>query len=115
MSGADVVRSLRAAGLEMPIIFLTVPDRPLTVGSELGHAEVLTLPVDGHTLLTTILDATKGDADSAGPRPSGTIAVFSAKAKAAPNPVLEEGAGMRSALEYLQKLDRYYSQAARPR
>ena len=43
------------------------------------------------------------------------IAVFSAKAKAAPNPVLEEGAGMRSALEYLQKLDRYYSQAARPR
>ena len=27
----------------------------------------------------------------------------------------EEAAGMRSALEYLQRLDRYYSQVARPR
>ena len=27
----------------------------------------------------------------------------------------EDMAGMRSALEYLQKLDKYYAQAARPR
>lgn len=35
-------------------------------------------------------------------------------AQSAPTPE-EEAAGMRSALEYLQKLDRYYSQVARPR
>ena len=34
--------------------------------------------------------------------------------QSAPTPE-EEAAGMRSALEYLQKLDRYYSQVARPR
>lgn len=34
--------------------------------------------------------------------------------EAAPTPE-EEAAGMRDALEYLQKLDKYYSQIARPR
>lgn len=42
------------------------------------------------------------------------LALMSGRAQSAPSPQ-EEGAGMRSALEYLQKLDQYYSQAARPR
>ena len=40
------------------------------------------------------------------------MAVYVSEAAPAPE---EEGAGMRSALEYLQKLDKYYSQIARPR
>ena len=77
-SGADVVRSIRAAGHEMPVFFLTVPERPLTLSPELGSAGVLTLPVDGHMLLTTILAAAANRQASAAP-PAGTIAVFSAK------------------------------------
>jgi CheY-like chemotaxis protein len=38
VSGADVARRLRAAGQDMPIVFLTVPDRPLSVRPELGEA-----------------------------------------------------------------------------
>ena len=42
-----------------------------------------------------------------------SLAIIST-ARSAPTPE-EEAAGMRSALEYLQRLDKYYSQAARPR
>jgi len=43
---------------------------------------------------------------------ASVVAVYVSEAAPAPE---EEGAGMRSALEYLQKLDKYYSQIARPR
>ena len=43
---------------------------------------------------------------------ASVVAVFVCEAAPAPE---EEAAGMRSALEYLQKLDKYYSQIARPR
>ena len=45
---------------------------------------------------------------------SVVVLVFVGESRSAPAPE-EEAAGMRSALEYLQKLDKYYSQAARPR
>jgi pilus assembly protein CpaE len=80
LSGAEVARRMRAAGAEMPIVFLTVPDKPLTVGSELGAAEVLSLPIEGHTLLTTITDAAERlRQQDASATPAGTVAVFSAK------------------------------------
>ena len=41
--------------------------------------------------------------------------MFVGEARSAPAPEAEDGTGMRSALEYLQKLDKYYSQVARPR
>jgi len=79
VSGADVARSMRAAGADIPIVFLTVPDQPLTLNPELGEAEVVTLPVDGHVLLTTVLAAAKNHHGPAASAPAGTIAVFSAK------------------------------------
>jgi pilus assembly protein CpaE len=79
LSGADVARSMRAAGADMPIIFLTVPDQPLTLNGDLGEAEVVTLPVDGHMLLTTILAAAKNHHGPAAGASAGTVAVFSAK------------------------------------
>ena len=42
------------------------------------------------------------------------LSALAALSAAAPAPE-EDMAGMRSALEYLQKLDKFYSQAARPR
>lgn len=78
-SGADVARAMRAAGADMPIIFLTVPERPLTLSPDLGEADVVTLPVDGHMLLTTILAAAKTHHGPGASATAGTIAVFSAK------------------------------------
>jgi pilus assembly protein CpaE len=78
LSGAGVTRALRARGLEVPVIFLTVPDRPLTLGPDLGAAEVMTLPVDGHVLLVSVLAAAARTEREAAP-PAGTVAVFSAK------------------------------------
>lgn len=79
LSGADVARAVRAASMGMPIFFLTVPEQPLTVPPELGAADVLTLPLDGHVLLTTLLATAASHRAPDSPRPTGTIAVFSAK------------------------------------
>ena len=78
ISGLDVARAVRAAGVTAPIIFLTVPDQPVTVPSELGSTEVMTMPLDGHVLLTTILSSTAAHHSSSA-APAGTVAVFSAK------------------------------------
>ena len=78
ISGLDVARAVRAAGVTAPIIFFTVPDQPVTVPSELGSTEVMTMPLDGHVLLTTILSSTAAHHSSSA-APAGTVAVFSAK------------------------------------
>lgn len=78
-SGLGVARQLRQSGVATPIVFLTVPDMPVTVTSEMGLAAVMTLPLDGPTLRETVC---RLDEDHRGPvarPPSGTIAVFSAK------------------------------------
>ena len=79
LSGLDVARAVRAAGLEIPIIFLTVPDQPVKVPDDLGLAAVLSMPIDGHSLLTAILAGATRHRDAQPKPPAGTIAVFSAK------------------------------------
>ena len=79
LSGLDVARAVRAAGLEMPIIFLTVPDQPVKVPEDLGLAAVLSMPIDGHSLLTAILAGATRHREAQPKPPAGTIAVFSAK------------------------------------
>lgn len=79
LSGLDVARAVRAAGLEIPIIFLTVPDQPVTVPQDLGLAAVLSMPIDGHALLTAILSGAARHRETQPIPPAGTIAVFSAK------------------------------------
>ena len=79
LSGLDVARAVRAAGVEVPLIFLTVPDQPVKVPADLGHADVLAMPIDGHALLTTVLGASTRYREAQPRPPAGTIAVFSAK------------------------------------
>jgi pilus assembly protein CpaE len=78
-SGLRVARQLRESGVATPIVFLTVPDMPVTLTSEMGLAAVMTLPLDGRALREVVR---RLDEDHRGPvahPPSGTIAVFSAK------------------------------------
>ncbi|MEX1295585.1 MAG: response regulator [Candidatus Limnocylindrales bacterium] len=79
LSGLDVARAVRAAGLSSPVIFLTVPDRPVKVPEDLGQADVISMPIDGHALLTTIRGAAAEHRDAQPRPPAGTVAVFSAK------------------------------------
>ena len=79
LSGLDVARAVRSSGLDIPIIFLTVPDQPVKVPEDLGHATVLSMPIDGHALLTTILASAARHREAQPKPPAGTIAVFSAK------------------------------------
>ena len=79
LSGLDVARAVRSAGLEIPIIFLTVADQPVTVPEDLGDATVISMPIDSHALLTTILAGATRHRDAQPKPPAGTIAVFSAK------------------------------------
>jgi pilus assembly protein CpaE len=79
MSGLDVARAVRAAGLDIPVIFLTVPDQPVKVPQDLGLASVLSMPIDGHALLTAILSGAAHHREAQPKPPAGTIAVFSAK------------------------------------
>lgn len=79
LSGLDVARAVRKAGLEIPIVFLTVPDQPVKVPADLGLATVLSMPIDGHALLTAILAGATRHRDAQPKPPAGTIAVFSAK------------------------------------
>jgi pilus assembly protein CpaE len=79
LSGLGVARAVRAAGLDIPIIFLTVPDQPVKVPADLGLAAVLSMPIDGHALLTAILAGSARHREAQPKPPAGTIAVFSAK------------------------------------
>lgn len=79
LSGLDVARAVRAAGVSSPVIFLTVPDQPVRVPADLGQAHVISMPIDGHALLTTIRSAATEHRDAQPRPPAGTIAVFSAK------------------------------------
>ena len=79
MSGLDVARAVRAAGLDIPVVFLTVPDQPVKVPQDLGLASVLSMPIDGHALLTAILGGAAHHREAQPKPPAGTIAVYSAK------------------------------------
>jgi pilus assembly protein CpaE len=78
-SGLKVARELRTAGIGIPVILLTVPDHPVVLTSEMGIAEVMTLPLKGEALRGSI---TRLDVAHRGAAPvplKGTFVVFSGK------------------------------------
>ncbi len=79
VSGLEVARAMRSAGRTTPVVFLTVPDRPVTLNPETGLAEVLTLPFDDASMLGAIHRLDDAHRGPVVVPLSGTIAVFSAK------------------------------------
>ena len=54
---------MREAGLELPIICLTVPQKPITIGEGMGETRVLSMPFSGYDfmhLLQEMHDAAPG-------------------------------------------------------
>jgi pilus assembly protein CpaE len=79
VSGLQVARDMRVMGLATPIVFMTVPDRPLTLKAETGLADVVTLPLDAEKLRGSIVRVDDAHRGPVMLPPSGTVAVFSGK------------------------------------
>jgi len=77
--GMDLVRTLKASNLGIPVIVLTVPQHPMTVDAKLGIAEVLSMPFNGYDLITKVVAIHKARAAEAEHGPSRMVTVFAPK------------------------------------
>ena len=77
--GLQVAESVRRAGVDLPIIVLTVPQKPVVVGSGMGIARVLEMPFSGYEFMNT-LQAVTAEHRAASPEAlSRVVAVHGAK------------------------------------
>jgi pilus assembly protein CpaE len=53
-SGLEVAEQVRQAGLRIPIIIVTVPQKPVKVGEGMGIIEVLAMPFSGFELMNAL-------------------------------------------------------------
>jgi pilus assembly protein CpaE len=79
LKGGALIRSLREAHLEIPMIVLTVPQHPVQAGPDTGIAAVLAMPFTGFELVTRIQSAAAEAARSEVTGPARVIAVFAPK------------------------------------
>lgn len=58
-NGLQVAQELRAAGINLPIVCLTVPQQPVTVGDGMGTIRVLSMPFSGYEFLHVLNEVHK--------------------------------------------------------
>ena len=71
VNGLDVAEQVRHAGLRIPIIIVTVPQKPVKVGEGMGIVEVLSMPFSGYELMNAL---THSNARYRATAPSGHVA-----------------------------------------
>lgn len=54
VGGLEVAERARQAGIDLPIIILTVPQKPITVGPRMGIVKVLTMPFSGFDFMNAL-------------------------------------------------------------
>jgi pilus assembly protein CpaE len=57
MNGLQVAEQVRQQGMDLPIIALTVPHKPISVGSGMGIVRVLSMPFSGFDFMSVVNDA----------------------------------------------------------
>lgn len=77
--GMALVRELKARGLGIPVIVLTVPQQPVAVSPDDGVDEVLAMPFNGYDLMTKVVAVNKARSAAAAHGPSRMVTVFAAK------------------------------------
>jgi MinD-like ATPase involved in chromosome partitioning or flagellar assembly/CheY-like chemotaxis protein len=77
--GMALVRELKASGLGIPVIVITVPQHPVAVDPEQGIAEVLSMPFNGYDLITKVVTIHAARAAAAAHGPSRMVTVFAPK------------------------------------
>jgi pilus assembly protein CpaE len=79
MNGLQVAESLRQNGIDLPIIALTVPQKPVSVGGGMGITRVLSMPFTGFDFMTILQQVTAEHRASSPEMFSRIIAVYGAK------------------------------------
>ena len=54
LNGLAVAQEVRDAGIELPIIALTVPQKPIKVGTRMGETAVLSMPFSGYDFMSLL-------------------------------------------------------------
>jgi pilus assembly protein CpaE len=57
VNGLEVAERVRQAGIDIPIIALTVPQKPITVGPGMGIVRVLAMPFSGFDFMNSLQEA----------------------------------------------------------
>ncbi len=56
INGLQVAQDLREAGVDVPIVALTVPQKPITIGEGMGITRVLAMPFSGYDFMRLLHD-----------------------------------------------------------
>jgi pilus assembly protein CpaE len=79
VNGLEVAERVRQAGLDLPIIAMTVPQKPIRVGPGMGIVKVLSMPFSGFDFMNTLVAAHQEYRALSPDTLSRTYAVFGAK------------------------------------
>jgi pilus assembly protein CpaE len=79
MDGLQVAEAIRLAGFEVPILCLTVPQKPVAVGEGMGLARVLSMPFSGYDFINMVKQLYEQHQQLAPSAMSRIYAVFGAK------------------------------------
>jgi len=79
VNGLDVAEQVRHAGLRIPIIIVTVPQKPVKVGEGMGIVEVLSMPFSGYELMNALTHANSRYRATAPSAMSRSYVVYSGK------------------------------------
>jgi pilus assembly protein CpaE len=59
VGGLQVVQTMREAGIELPIICLTVPQQPVTIGEGMGTVRIVSMPFSGYDFMHAVNEVHK--------------------------------------------------------
>lgn len=79
VNGLEVAERVRQAGIDLPIVAMTVPQKPIRVGPGMGIVKVLSMPFSGFDFMNTLVAAHQEFRALAPDSISRTYAVFGAK------------------------------------
>jgi pilus assembly protein CpaE len=79
VGGLRVAQNLREAGYEQPIICLTVPQQPVTVGEGMGTTRVLSMPFSGYDFMHVLNEVHKEHRARAPESRSRVFSIYGAK------------------------------------
>jgi pilus assembly protein CpaE len=79
VNGLDVAEQVRQAGIRIPIIIITVPQKPVKAGDGMGIVEVLSMPFSGYELMNALNHSVTEYRASSPSAMSRSYAVYSGK------------------------------------
>ena len=79
VNGLEVAEQVRQAGIRIPIIIVTVPQKPVKTGDGMGITEVLSMPFSGYELMNALNRASARYRASAPSAMSRSYVVYSGK------------------------------------